>query len=184
MPIWQYVFLFLLLLVLAFGVLFAVSPLTDFLAARVFSWLPSHLLPNVEPVYPEPARTAVLLVLVTGLVVDGIINPVVEELYFRGYLLPRISRLGWLSPLVGASLFTLAHFWQPYNYPIIFLIQLPLVYIVYWKRNIFIAILTHCAGNMIGALLSLISFLGSEHDPRARSRGCRVIGCADNGCPR
>ena len=93
--------------------------------------------------------------------VDGIINPVVEELYFRGYLLPRISRLGWLSPLVSASLFTLAHFWQPYNYPTIFLIQLPLVYVVYWKRNIYIAILVHCAGNLIGAVLSLVSFMGS-----------------------
>ncbi len=161
MPVWQYVTLFLLLFVLAFGVLFTVSPLTDILAARVFFWLPMHLLPNVESLSPEPARAAVLLALVTGLVVDGIINPVVEELYFRGYLLPRISRLGWLSPLLSASLFTLAHFWQPYNYPIILLIQLPLVYVVYWKRNIYIAMLTHCAANTIGALLSLVSFLGS-----------------------
>jgi hypothetical protein len=161
MPIWQYLALFFLLLVLAFGVLFAISPLTDVLATRVFSWLPSYLLPDAEALYPKPARTAILLVLVAGLVVDGIINPVVEELYFRGYLLPRISRLGWLAPFVSASLFTLAHFWQPYNYPIIFLIQLPLVYIVHWKRNIYIAILTHCAGNTIGALLSLVSFLGS-----------------------
>ena len=131
MPIWQYLTLFFLLLVLAFAVLFTIAPLTDFLAARVFSWLPSYLLPDVEHLYPQPARTAMLLVLVTGLVVDGIINPVVEELYFRGHLLPRISHLGWLAPFVSASLFTLAHFWQPSSYPIIFLIQLPLVYIVF-----------------------------------------------------
>ncbi len=162
MPIWQYVSLFFLLLVLAFGVLLTVSPLTDFLTDRVFSWLPSYLLPNVEPLHRQPARTAVLLVLVTALVVDGIVNPVVEELYFRGYLLPRISRLGWLSPFVSALLFTLAHFWQPYNYPLILLIQLPLAYIVYWKKNIYIAILTHCAVNTIGALVSLVSFLGSK----------------------
>jgi membrane protease YdiL (CAAX protease family) len=161
MPIWQYVALFLLLFVVAFGVLFAVSPVSDFLATRVFSWLPGVLLPNVELLYPKPAPSAVLLVLVTGLAVDGIINPVVEELYFRGYLLPRLSRLGWVSPLVSAALFTLAHFWQPYNYPIIFLIQLPLVYIVYWKRNIYIAVLVHCAANTLGAVLSLVSFMGS-----------------------
>jgi membrane protease YdiL (CAAX protease family) len=161
MPIWQYAALFLLLLVLAFGVLFAISPLTDVLATRAFSWLPGYLLPGAESLYPTPARAAVLLVLVAGLIVDGIINPVVEEMYFRGYLLPRISRLGWLSPFVSASLFTLAHFWQPYNYALIFLIQLPLVYIVYWKRNIYIAILVHCAGNTIGAVLSLVSFMGS-----------------------
>ena len=83
-------------------------------------------------------------------------NCTFEVTYCREY-----PALGWSSPFVSASLFTVAHFWQPYNYPIIFLIQLPLVYIVYWKRNIYIAILMHCAGNTIGALLSLVSFLGS-----------------------
>ena len=38
MPIWQYLALFFLLLVLAFAVLFTVSPLTDFLATGVFSF--------------------------------------------------------------------------------------------------------------------------------------------------
>lgn len=161
MLIWQYIVFFLLLLAFAFSVLFLISPVTNFLA-RLFSWLPGYLLPNSESLYPKPARTAVLVALIVGLVVDGIVNPIVEELYFRGYLLPRISRLGWLSPLVNASLFTLAHFWQPYNYPLIFLIQLSLVYIVYWKRNIYIAILTHCAGNIIGVALALVSFWGSS----------------------
>jgi CAAX protease family protein len=161
MPIWQYVAFFLLLFVIAFGALFLISPVSSFLSEHVFSWLPGYLLSNGESLYPKPARTAVLVTLIMGLVVDGIFNPVVEELYFRGYLLPRISRLRWLSPLVNASLFTLAHFWQPYNYPLILLIQLSLVYIVYWKRNIYIAILTHCAGNMVGAVLPIVSFFSS-----------------------
>ena len=91
-------------------------------------------------------------------ILDGIINPIIEELYFRGYLLPRISRFGWIAPLISAVLFTVQHYWQPYNYPLIFLIQLPIVYIVWWKRNIYISMLAHCGGNTIGALLSLIGF--------------------------
>lgn len=162
MPVWKYVVFLLPLFVLAFGILYLISPVTNFIAERLFSWLPGYLLPDGESPYPKPARTAVLVALVMGLVVDGIINPIAEELYFRGYLLPRISRLRWLSPLVNASLFTLAHFWQPYNYPLIWLIQVSLVYVVYWQRNIYIAILTHCAGNIIGAVLSLVSFWGSS----------------------
>ena len=162
MAIRQYVALFLLLLVVAFGLLFLLSPVTRMLAERLFWWLPGYMLPDGESLYPGPARTAVVVVLIMGLVVDGVMNPIVEELYFRGYLLPRISRLRWLSPLANASLFTLAHFWQPYNYPLIFLIQLLVVSVVYWKRNIYIAMLAHCAGNTIGAVLSLASFLGSS----------------------
>ena len=157
-PIWQYIVFFLLLFVFAFGVLFLVSPVTGFLAGNVFSWLPKVLLPDASSLYPTSARSAILITLILGLLVDGFVNPIVEELYFRGYLLPRISYLGWLAPLVNAFFFTLQHFWQPYNYPLIFLIQLPLVYLVWWKRNIYISMLVHCAGNIIGATLSLISF--------------------------
>ncbi len=161
-PVWQYVVVFLLLFAFAFGVLFLVSPLTESLAKNVFSWLPKFLLPDSPSSYPPFARTAVLATLILGLIVDGIANPIVEELYFRGYLLPRISRLGWLAPLVNAFLFSLQHYWQPYNFPLIFLIQLPLVYIVWWKKNIYISMLTHCAGNLIGAGLSLAGFFSSS----------------------
>ena len=40
-------------------------------------------------------------------------TPLLRNCIFAGYLLPRISHLGWLAPFVSASLFTLAHFWQP-----------------------------------------------------------------------
>jgi membrane protease YdiL (CAAX protease family) len=128
---------------------------------HVFWWLPNVFLGSSSFPGAQPARTAILITLILGLLIDGIANPVVEELYFRGYLLPRISQFGWLAPLANVFLFTLQHFWQPYNYPLIFLIQLPLVYVVWWKRNIYISIVTHCAGNIIGATLALISFFGS-----------------------
>lgn len=64
--------------------------------------------------------------------------------------------------LVTPLLFTLQHYWQPYNYPLLILIQLPLVYVVWRKQNIYLGILTHCAGNLIGVTLSLVSFLGAS----------------------
>ena len=158
MPWWQYTALFILLLAFAFLVLFLISPLTDVLARNVFSRMPKFLLPDGSDAYGPFAPTAILVALMLGLIFDGIINPIIEELYFRGYLLPRISRFGWIAPLISAVLFTVQHYWQPYNYPLIFLIQLPIVYIVWWKRNIYISMLAHCGGNTIGALLSLIGF--------------------------
>ena len=158
----NYAVLFVALMILSFTFLFLLTPVKDFLAEKVFYWLPDYFMPDYETVSPSPTRTAILITLILGLLIDGFINPVVEELYFRGYLLPGIARFKWISPLINATLFTLAHLWQPYNYPLIFLIQLPLVYTVFWKKNIYIAIIAHCTGNIIGAALSLISFLGSS----------------------
>ena len=36
---------------------------------------------------------------------SGIAVPVVEELYFRGFLLPRLSRLGIWAPILEMALF-------------------------------------------------------------------------------
>lgn len=160
MPIWQYFVFFLLLL--AFGVLFLISPVTAFLAENVFWWLPNFLLPDGSSSYPPFAPTAILITLILGFFFDGIVNPIIEELYFRGYLLPHIARFGWIAPLMNAFLFSLQHYWQPYNFPLIFIIQLAIVYVVWRKRNIYISMLAHCAGNSIGAALSLVGFLSSS----------------------
>ncbi len=81
-----------------------------------------------------------LFFLILQIIVDGILIPIVEEFYFKGYLLSRMESLGVFAPLLTASLFTLAHFWQPYNYLLIFFIQLPLIYLMWWKKNVYIGI--------------------------------------------
>ena len=162
MPTWQYAVLFILLFAFTFAALYLLNPATTYLARTVFAWLPTFLLPDGSSSYGPFARSAVLATLILGLIVDGIVNPIVEELYFRGYLLPRLSRFGGVAPLINAFLFALQHYWQPYNFPLIFIIQLAVVYVVWWKRNIYVSILAHSMGNLIGASLSLVGFLGSS----------------------
>ena len=53
------------------------------------------------------------------------------------------------------------HFWQPYNWPLIFLLVLVSAYVAWWKRNIYIAMLLYCSANTIGAALALISFFSA-----------------------
>jgi membrane protease YdiL (CAAX protease family) len=160
MPVWQYAVLCPSLLALAFGMLFATAPLNRLLAEEVFSWLPDYLRPGWQPPVP-PDRTLVLLGLVLQVVIDGIAAPVTEEIYFRGYLLPRMGYLGSLAPVVNALLFAVQHFWQPYNWALIFLLSLPLTYVVWWKRNIYIAMLVHGSANTIGAVMGLAEFFTS-----------------------
>src|SRR5205823_5289596 len=108
-----------------------------------------------------PERALILLALVLQLVIDGIAAPVMEEVYFRGFLLPRMRYLGALAPAINALLFAVQHFWQPYNWALILLLNLPLAYVVWWKRNIYIGMLLHASANTIGAVLSLVGFFGS-----------------------
>ncbi len=153
MPWWQYLLIFLPFLVYALVLEVVLQPVSKTLITHVFWWLPMSLLPSTATV---KLTTATLITGLLLLLIDGLIAPFVEELYYRGYLLPRLERLGWFAPVINSLLFTLGHFWQPYNYLFIFLLVLPEVCLVYWKRNIKISILLHCTGNTVAALLSLV----------------------------
>jgi len=89
-----------------------------------------------------------------GLVVNGFALPIVEELYFRGHLLPRIDRFGKWAPLINICLFSLYHFWTPWQVISRIVLLLPWVYTVWHKRNILLIIITHCAANTLGWLLT------------------------------
>lgn len=155
MPIWQYAAFFILLFVFAFAVLFATSPLNDYLGDSVFYWMPAYFKSSQTMLTGEAVRSVLLIMLIAQVIVDGLAVPIVEELYFRGHLMPRVNYLGWAAPLFSTFLFAIQHFWQPYNYLLIFLIVLPQAYIVWWKRNIYIGMIVHCTANTLGAVLSL-----------------------------
>ena len=158
-PSWLYL---LIVPLLAYAVLLSalIEPVSTILADTVFSGLPDWFLdPSSEP-EEDLSRVALLVFLVSNLIIDGIANPVVEELYYRGYLLPRISRFKAWAPLLHAGSFSMIHLWQPQNVPFIFLLVLPLYYIVWWKQNIYLSIAAHCLGNVIGAVLIFGTYLG------------------------
>ena len=156
LPWWQYLLICLPFLGYALGVYVLLQPVSAELSTHVFWWLPPALLPSTAAL---KLTTATLITGLLMLLIDGLIAPCVEELYYRGYLLPRLARLGWLAPVLNSLLFTLGHFWQPYTYPLIFLLVLPEVCLVYWKRNIKISIILHCTGNTFVAVLSLVLLL-------------------------
>ena len=93
------------------------------------------------------------MTLVAFLVLNGLVGPIVEELYFRGYLLPRLDRLGRWAPLVNVSLFSLYHFWSPWQVAARILGIGPMVFAVRWKRNVYLGMLIHCTLNLISVLL-------------------------------
>jgi len=154
MPLWQYPALIVPLIAWAFLVTGLLGPLDSLIGERLFAWLPDWFyFSSLEQLAQFP-RSTLILVFVVRIVLDGT-WPIVEELYFRGYLLPRISRYGRWAPLINTALFSLYHFWTPWQNVSRILFMLPIVYVTWWKRNIRIAIITHCTLNILGALLTL-----------------------------
>lgn len=125
------------------------SPLDTLLRERAFAWLPSWFFVSSLAEFSAYSHGVRVATFVLGLVVGGIIGPIVEELYFRGYLLPRLSRFGRWAPLLHATLFSLYHFWTPWQNPSRLLLSAAMSYLTWWKRNLYLAMVAHCALNAI-----------------------------------
>jgi len=93
------------------------------------------------------------------LVADGLVNPAVEELYFRAYLLPRLPVRGVLAVVTSAGLFALQHYWQPEKLLFVFVAQLVLIAVMLRVRSVRISIAAHCLANSLAILLALVVVL-------------------------
>jgi uncharacterized protein len=155
-PLWQY-FLWVPLLVVWSSIwALLLSPFGDFLIKTVFSWLPAWF------IYSDNSGTSriILVVMVTVYGITNVSAAIVEELYFRGYLMPRLSRLKGWAPLVNTVLFALQHFLTPWQQPFIILGVLPQAYLVFKKRNIYLGILAHSILNLLSTILLIMSVFG------------------------
>lgn len=160
LPNWQYGVIPLVLVVWAFLVT-GITPLLDnVIAKNWYSWLPGWFFIFDISQFKEYARPALLVTFWVGLVVNGFALPIVEEFYFRGYLLPRLEQYGKWAPLINVSLFSLYHFWTPWQTISRILWLLPWVYTVWRKQNIYLMMITHCVANVLGWLLTWGLILG------------------------
>jgi membrane protease YdiL (CAAX protease family) len=138
------------------------TPVDFFVKENLFSWVPSGY-DVTYGLYRDVARfstTALLVMWVFGLPVNVIAGPVVEEMYFRGYLLPRISRFGAWAPLLNTVLFSLYHFFNPFGFISRIGSFLPVVYGAWWKRSIYVSMIVHVLFNFTASVFTLLLILG------------------------
>ena len=160
-PRWMYIAFPLLILVWGVLVTALVSPIDNLLLNRLFAWLPDwYALRNLLQIKELYPRAAILVTAGCALLLNGIAGPIVEEFYFRGYLLPRLARFGYWAPLLNVALFSLYHLWTPWMFLSRIVLLVPMVYLVWWRRNIFVGILAHCLLNLIGTLVLFAQLLG------------------------
>ena len=122
-----------------------------------FTWLPEYF--DMAGVYnnPEQYSTGILVLVISlTLIFGAIIGPFIEEIYFRGYLMPRMAKNTWVSPVLNALLFALYHLWTPWILPMRVLGLLPMIFLVWWKKDVKIGIYSHIALNLLGDVVMVI----------------------------
>ena len=136
---------------LGFGLLQIIEPA---IIEQFFGWLADwYVTPIQVDRIGDYSPTAWAVTLAAYLAINGLLGPIVEELYFRGYLLPRMERMGRWAPLVNVALFSLYHFWSPWQVMARIVGLGPTVYAVRWKRNVYLGMAVHCALNTISVLI-------------------------------
>jgi uncharacterized protein len=146
----------LLTFVALFGAVlcFALLGWLDRTLLTLFAWLPDWFFINEDmSVYSKTIQFVNWLGI---FLITGILAPYVEELYFRGFLLPRMAWMKNWAPVAEAFLFALYHFWSPWQLVTRFLAVLPLVYIVNRKRDLRIGVAAHWLLNTIGSIELLV----------------------------
>ena len=128
-------------------------PLTAWLERTLFQAWPDAWKPQLGTAggYSDSALLWTAVLVLFGSV---LIAPVVEEAYFRGFLLPRMpTRLGRTAPLAHAVLFAFYHVWTLWLTPTRILAVLPLTYITLRTRSILPAVVAHVVLNLIDVVV-------------------------------
>ena len=109
--------------------------------------------------FKQYSKDTLLFTCVSYFILNVIVGPIVEELFFRGYLTSKIRRYGNLAPLIITILFSFYHFWIPLNNLFRISTFFPAALIAWRMTNIYISIVFHCLCN----LLSTIVFINSVY---------------------
>jgi uncharacterized protein len=131
--------------------------------STAFAWLPTWGVFTGFKQYAGFDRTPLLITVLAWILIYACFRPIVEEMYFRAYLLPRISRFGARAVFLNCGLFAIYHFWQPYGLPTLILTSLPIVAATWMTKNYRLGMLTRVALGLLGGLLGLY---GVMHLPR------------------
>lgn len=132
--------------------------LTKLPGLSVPDYFPFFLNPAIDPMKTDPALLA------PGFIIKGaywliplicltlILNILTEELYFRAWLLPKLSKYGKASWLVNGTLFACYHTYQLWLFPQILPLSLIMAFVVYKSKSIWPALAIHMLANTMTVL--------------------------------
>lgn len=155
---WTQYLLWVPIIFVASGVIMILSTPVNAYLASVFQCFPESF--RLEMGFAgDISFNKLIMTYALHLIFIVFLAPAVEELYFRGFLLPRMpKKLRWAGPLVHSLLFALYHVWSPWMFVARTLALLPLIYVVRWKQNLYLGMGAHWLINSIDFVMG-VSFI-------------------------
>lgn len=129
---------------------------------KVPEYFPFFLNPAIDPMTADPATLTPgfelkgAYWLVGLMLVTLFLNILVEELYFRAWLLPKMQNLGKASWLVNGVAFALYHTFQLWLLPQILPLSLLMAFVVYKTKSIWPVFIIHLLVNSLTGVAMLM----------------------------
>ncbi len=157
--------------IMIIGIVFSVliSPAVEFIkeipGLSIPDYMPFWLNPSIDPMntdmdilspdYPLKGNYLVLVVMSIAL----LLNILAEEIYFRGWLLPKMQSLGKWSWVINGFLFAIYHTYQLWLFPVIFVVSLATTLTVYLSKSILPAFVIHIIANFLAGVLAIAALV-------------------------
>lgn len=151
-PWWQYLVWVLIIFIATGAMVTLLKPFDAFLQERLFFWMPD-INYGLDGNY---SRNTLIVTYSMVFIFIAVLTPLVEELYFRGYLLPRMK--GKYAPLFHSFLFAAQHVLEPWMIITRTLGFLPILFGVK-KKNIYVGIIVHILCNMVNVITGIAFIL-------------------------
>jgi uncharacterized protein len=138
----------------------ALTPLDNLVFTEFFTWIPFEGAGGSATTYLNGySHSTVLITMIICLPLTGFSLPLIEELYFRGFLLPRISHLRWGAPVLNTLLFSVYHFWAPWTVLSKIVFMFPAVWLVWRKRDIRLSIGMHVGTTLLMSTAGILAVI-------------------------
>ncbi|MCF4121105.1 CPBP family intramembrane metalloprotease [Antribacter sp. KLBMP9083] len=136
----------------------ALIPLDNLVFDTFFTWIPYEGAGGSATTYLDNySQKFLVITLLICLPFTGFTLPLIEEYYFRGFLLPRLPQLGRWAPLFNTVLFSVYHFWAPWTILSKIVFLFPGVWFVWSRHDIRASIWMHPGSALLATTVGVIA---------------------------
>lgn len=158
-----YIGLLLLALIIIMGTQGFFIPFVD--AVGVPDYMPFWLDPRIDVANTDMAVLSPgfnpqgKYILILLMAVTLFLNILTEELYFRAWILPKLSKYGNWGWVINGTLFAFYHTFQIWLLPSLLIASLAFAFIFYKSQSIWPAFAAHLVMNLLVGLLGVLSLV-------------------------
>lgn len=149
-------------LIIAIAATQLVVPFMNITGITIPDYMPFFLNPAINPAEVDPSVLSPgfplkgQFILLPLIAITLLLNILAEELYFRAWLLPKMSKYGNISWVINGTLFALYHSYQFWLLPTILVASLLMAFVIYKSKSIWPALAAHLVGNFLFTILGIL----------------------------